>query len=582
MSSPILLCLRLLILTVLIHALFRSFFLSVGTIERQNVFSKHELKGVVVGKFKTNIYQYLSSLFPRHTRLSAPDKEDFLPLKVKPADIIPPCLLSLSGTNIQHDFLKPREKPIIWKHDSAGAVSIRVGAVSIRKTRDRSFVLTLYPENGKADISEIRFDGNIFDTLSNFSIDHVESLSPMLLPDHLWPSGSILEQEKNVVVAAMHQGWYKVGIFKGSNSSNLEKIDTSGFDGLGGENIGSLFEHKDKLFLAGRHNIRRHIHALSGIGYRQAGIYELIPSRDKNGTTHIFGRLVSQHSNDRLCCEKCGGCLEDKNFSEVKIDADSWWSCHQMPAGLSEEGKWSESVWKMKPHESIRCADNATSGPRSKVFLDYLTCVQKCRDKNEAYHSAVTNLHGTLTSLVSYRNNTSAYLCRVGGRSLRHFCHQQPLIFLNAVRRTHPVMSSLQHDDKYFFVAGPSTALNSGSRTAIFYSWQKHQFCSSTQKDIKKESVLNMSVQMESDVLHVIFSPHSNKCEERNDFDLSLFVGTETSSKQTFPKSFHNLYNKSLCGCFFRVPFSCTQGCDLALSFRNATIRGIGTNQPTN
>ena len=536
------------------------------------VASDGSLDDIIVGIHRKTLLVYLSSLFPKKERFVPHQKKDWSAAHIGKNSVAPPCFLSIGGTNIRYEFFNPREKPILWKYE--------IGATSIRKNDDMTFALTLYPKSGTANISEVVLDYSIFRDNASHVIDHVESLSPQLLPEHLWPSGSILNSDRNTVVAAMHQWWYRVGIFEGPNTRNLRKVKTTGFDGSGGENIGTLFEHREKLFLSVRYNIRKHIHGLSGIGYRQAGIYEVVPSNQDGPDKSYFGRLITQHSDDQFCCKQCGGCIEDQSFVGCQVDADTWSGCHRTPADLRGKGQllWKHTVRHQTQIESLMCASNATSGRASQKFLDYMKCVYACREMSQSYHSAVTKTYDTLTSVVSFTRKNSIFLCRVGENSMRHLCHEQPMMHLNSCRDGHPVMTGLEYNGEHFFMAGTaSNADDYDPKGVLLLSWDHQEFCMATQRDKNEAATFNSTIRLEGAILAILFRPDSASCGESSNFELGLSVGTNTGPQEVPLFEVRDVlsFNKTLCGATFHVPFDCVQGCDIVIRFKHLSIHGI-------
>ena len=417
----------------------------------------------------------------------------------------------------------------------------------------------------------------------------VSRIDEVMLPHHLWPSGHFLNTSFGNF-AAVHQGNYGIGIFKESHGKYV-KLDSTGFDDAGGENIGSLFEYEENLYLAARVNLKYHLRSMSGHGWRYPGIYKLVFSQQFDSTLpSVHGLLVAQNTNDELCCEACGGCIEEKAFSDTcDVDSDKWWHCLQKPAEMTS--KLDAIQWSLRGNAT--CPLLATSEANTSCdFAQYYGCVQRCRSEFEKYHAAVSNIDGALIGLVGARRHNEQYFCHLGSRSLNYMCLETPMLTLkDGSRSTHPVMTSLVATNrKLTFLEMVNTEVQNNDHTipsAIAHSWDRSRFCSASQQDVSRVGHFTIHVATPHNI-GVFFKPTS--CDGRDSACLDgcqgylqpwlSDVGSELRPISELNDTKRHLTGHpethgDLCLSYFRFAGSCTSSCEIILEFRAIKIYGL-------
>lgn len=529
----------------------------------------------VTGDHREEICAYLMSLFSSKTRFSEPEEKDLTPIMLSQS-IVPVCTLSLAQhntENVEFSFSRSRRKKIFASTD--GEHRLISGAPAIRRRGNNSLTVTVWPKGSKhpafdVDLpAEYLSNGGDLDPLKHMLFEKE------LLPDHLWPSGSIFATESGVI-AAVHQKMYKVGIFKGKKAGNMERVPSTGFLGIGGENIGTLFQHGNRLLLAARYNIPHHIHGMSGHGHRQAGVFELLQCVDERQNKQVVhGELLMQHSFDEQCCKLCGGCVEDMDFSSCSVNSTAWWNCKKQPEEADGRTVWS---WSLKFSRSLdmTCFDEAT-GTGCEVLREFYRCSHECRRQNEIYQSGVTVHNGIPLGTLASRESNKLFLCRLSETLYRYYCLPNAILELNSSKATHPVMSGLVSTLKELFlieVFASKAPRGEIPPTYILHSWPADDFCSAKQVKTSKKGSIKVKLVSSHRKLGIIFTPNKldttmNCSITSTNVDVS-FISTHGRQKIDYTVQVHA---RSACMAVFSA--DCEKPCWLLIEFSDASLHGM-------
>jgi len=410
----------------------------------------------------------------------------------------------------------------------------------------------------------------------------ITELSKEMLPDHLWPSGHFLYTTSGNYAVA-HQGEYGVGIFK-EKEGNFTKLNSFGFTDAGGENIGSLFRYNDELYASVRVNLRYHFRSQGGHGYRYPGVYHI--SVTNNSVEEVANAsLIVQHTDDAQCCAECGGCFEDKEFTNnCEVNSDTWWDCLSRPKNMKARDWSLTKNWDCQKNASQQLGDLPCE------FSAYYLCVHKCRAHGERYHSAVSKIGGGLFGLLSNRLDNSVTACRLGAKSLKFFCFDDPLVFLKNSKPTHPVMSSLVETQNQFtlleMVTTDMKKPDPSKPNTVAHSWNRENFCSLVQQNPSFPGSVTVSIRFKGH-LFVVFSPVSSlrrSCE----YTCTVFDGNislQMSSVNRIVNYFSTLEakrhinaNASNCLCSKSFDFSdlCeVENCEARFTIDTIRIHGL-------
>lgn len=524
------------------------------------------LSNVVQGTNKGHICAYLHTLLPSKLRFPEPHEAVVQQtFQLEAGIFVPICMI------VKKALFRAHRTKAVKIHNTT--IDDEVGVPSLRAIGDELLLTVWFTQKRKKNPVQVVMQAT---DLSSYT----EELSRLpeiklprnLLPEHFWPAGDFI-QHQGLAFAATHQHYYGVGIFRGAHINTLQKLNTTGFENFGGENLGSLFEHDKRLYLSGRVNIRRHIHGMSGHGYRYVGIY-----RVHLGGQSAKGELIVQHSDDMKCCESCGGCIEDMDFGRCTVDADAWWACSPRPpnaTGLVLH-RWSVTHPR-KPcvgvatHDSISCAH----------FRSYVECIHKCRAANEIYQTAVSTLHGSLVAIYGSRADNSVYLCHLSQYSLKYSCSDTPFFHSN-FSASHPLFSSLVGTKRYIVVAEPvrrELRKVDEDPLIVMKFWEREKFC--FLRGRRSIQDIHVTVRSETRLFGIVFEI-GEELEEKNLASacasnrsaVTLYM-VEPDGVHTIQRKFDRFTRSGTCHHFFVLPTKCLNACHLKVQFVGVNLLGI-------
>lgn len=525
-----------------------------------------------------NVCRYLDMLLPLSERARnrvEPGDDEFLLTLVEDV-VVPACLLIAPGEarSTNTTFFKSKKTHLLYHNPRNRTERVKPGVPSLRVVREK-LILSIWPlqlGTTPADPSEVLINVNDLEDSSTIERAKPDTFLPHeLLSIHLWPTGHFVEYSGRVIAAA-HQNFYQVGIFEGQSIDTLKQATTTGFEYVGGEDIGTLFVHHDDLYLSTRIAIPTHLHALSGHGYRNGAIFKITNMSSINVTHSFHGEKVLQLSDDKICCEECGGCYEDLQLSGANISADVWWNC-DLPGNLTG---WSLFSWSATLQSTcLAQALGSTKSAVSERFQDYMTCAHQCRYKNEYYHINSGNLHGRLFGLIGDRNNSNGYFCLLGDKSLKFQCFQNHFITLN--HTLHPQFSSLVGTSEAFVIAEPFPQAE-GPTTFLLHSWARTNFCAINSKLTSHPTTVKFHVKSPTRYISVLYvSEEYKSCTRELDglphISIRMFVfDTPLPLLRYFERV---IRDEPLCQALFMVPKQCLLQCEVQLEFTRVRVHGI-------
>ena len=529
------------------------------------------LQSLIVGENKEELCSYFSRLFPSRKRMQPSTRVSTA--LIRKGVLTPACILSMdglvSGTDVR--FAPSNQTPMSYKLFDKKKQLLQIMSVSFRKKNETSFIATLWPKsNSDVGIPEVIVHEKDFETTTTFTPRTLRYLSKQLYSEHLASAGSVLPGETKVSVIA-HQDYYKVALFEGNTLSNMTKAITNGFKDIGGENIGNLFEHRGRLYLSARVNIRRIPHAMDGHGWREAGIFEIKQQNDS-----VYGKLVMQYAHDNKCSVRCDGCIEEKKFPKCIISAKEWWGCRRRPPGFTGTKLF---WWSLKNQfDHMGCAKHAVHGECS-AFLQYYKCMHGCREAYEIYQNSVSKIDNVLQGLVADRKQNILSFCNIDPSNLRYHCISEPLMHMNTCAHdTHPVMSSLE-ENKRKLVFMELCGLGDQHKkfpTAIFHSWHRHNFCFFQAQDRSLGAQVQFSIKYSSpSPIAIIFRfQNSTNCSQLQGDSTSIHLYSghiefhSTVRTEVYPGT-------ELCMQLFLLPHKCRTHCNLLVKFSSILFYGI-------
>ena len=532
-----------------------------------------------------------------YCRGEAGGRASILQTSALPANkLMPLCLVDTSTADGELEdgnsvFMFQKSSTTELQYNFKGRRTFTTPSLSLKSMSELSVNLFVGPQ--KADTpppAEATFRESDLVDGSRLELSITRNFSSAMVPRHLWPAGHI---QKTTIgrFAAVHQNNYGVGIFM-EVDGDFKRLNTSGFVNSGGENMGTVFEHRGNLYVAVRVNLR-YIRSMGGHGWRYPGIYRLDFDQKTEFSSEklpqVHGTLVVQETDDESCCIECGGCTEDKHFSSSCIvNSQEWWDCQDCSGEVGEQNLIQCSL-RRKPycyHNASYSLSNVTHEGCS--FASYLDCVHKCRQKNELYHSAVTTVsEHRLMGMVSNRTSDSVSLCLLDNDSLRYFCYEKPLLNLTMVQHTHPVMSGLIESGERFVVLEAVTKdlrpfneiKDPTVPTSIAHSWERHSFCSLVQRDTRFSAEGFVKLEGQSSRFSLMFSPlnTSTNCDKFcREATWALNLTIHESGLSINRDTRINMHHPS-CTCThqFDLQRNCLHGCRIRIRFEGIQIRGL-------
>lgn len=544
------------------------------------------------GKRSNIACAYLSRLFPSKRRIPVPTLEELHLYRPRYNEFMPLCFLTIPGAgtrNVQYIFEESAKTGIHYDSTEGRRAYATPSLSYMNRT---TMVVLLWLKRQFGDSAKLLLHEHDLVDGNSLHLPVNSILSSEMLSEHHWPSGHFLNSSRGYY-AAVHQNTYGIGVFQ-TRKGTFHRMETTGFDDAGGENIGSLFEHQGELYLSVRVNLRYHLRSMGGHGWRNPGIYKLIFDdgntsfsnsipRTSDGSK-VHGSLSVQHSDDIQCCVACGGCFEDKNFgNRCSVNADEWWSCLARPPNASERG------WSLRKNRKCQRTAMRDISPAGCDFSTYYECVHDCRSRGEKYHSAVSNIGGGLIGLIGTRVDNSLSFCRLGNKSLKFFCSQRPLLFSTNSKPTHPVMSAIvETRNKLTFlemVTVDRFAQEPSKPITIAHSWQRNRFCLLSQKDPSLAGSVTVRVATRG-AISVVFTSLSaeSTCAqtcgaERTKQNIEMVIDGSRKNMSATSTEFIDdaLSGDQRCMCIkhFVLEDLCIHGCHIKIIIEGVVVHGL-------
>ncbi len=394
--------------------------------------------------------------------------------------------------------------------------------------------------------------------------------------EQLWSAGHLLNSSQGYFLAA-HQGYYHIAIFKHVNGTFV-KLKTSGFEDVGGENIGSLFEHGGNIYLSARLNLRYHLRSFGGHGWRYPGIYRLDFKSKGIELSEVHGTLVSQTTDDADCCDMCGGSVEAKHFAHsCEVLSDSWWGCLDQPDDASA------FAWSLTGDD--QCVERSSRAKFGECeFPKYYKCVHICRNESEKYHSSVVSHGGLLLGLMSERKGDTVLLCHLHESTFEYRCFRDPISHLQRVMPTHPMMSGIVGTDKYLIMTecvtedSKDVELDSGTAKAIVHFWKRDNFCSIGQSIVSSPGYAIVRLKVESSFA-ILYSAGADQCHHAKVTLGVKILGSygprDLPQVSSLTHQMDEGQDANTCWMYFDPDDDCGSGCKLEIKFSNVHITGL-------
>lgn len=192
-------------------------------------------------------------------------------------------------------------------------------------------------------------------------------------------------------LAVGNAGWndYDVILYKKNNKNYTNKGMTSPFR-IGGENIGSLFEWNNNVYLSARLNVPYVPLDVTGHGYRSIGLYKV----DASNATSELVDWIAPDACVQPCLDRMHHSCED---GVLTVNASAVLSClPTMTSGFIHETTYGNCFRQAVTNMSDACMQR-----KQEKFVEGLLCAHRCRVDNQLYQPSVAPIDGTLYGVTS-------------------------------------------------------------------------------------------------------------------------------------------------------------------------------------
>jgi len=296
------------------------------------------------------------------------------------------------------------------------------------------------------------------------------------LKDCLYCPSATFLQDSNITL--LNRGHYDPTMYQ-RNDDAWDMVTTVPFFRAGGENLGSLFTRKQRLYASLRFNVPYNPDSIGGHGYRSIGTYSVL--YDGTASSNVVSWLAPDS-----CLDTCYDNWRNASYvnNHLSLDAQKFRSC------IVPEGDTFKRSLAVDDGRCLRLAlgNNTTNDEGSHdSFVSFIACAHECRDRNQLYQPAIS-IHGDhmlgVVARFTGMKNCSADACRnefhvcqvLDGFEWDEHCFDDDSVFLedSTGEHGHAVSSELVlHDEAYFIATAPKARTNC---SAHVYHWPRRAF----------------------------------------------------------------------------------------------------------